>query len=246
MDSLGPLILVLPLAGGYTFLRACHYTQFRWDSQEWERNLFEATLAGTALFVAARLVAVELERHADFVRLRDAVHAGAPIPFIGTFVAAVAIALVVAFAVNLAIPRTEASRRVARRHGGELRVLLHDAAESGLPVSLTMENRKVYVGFVLHAPAPRDRETRLLPTVTGHREPDSLRVVFDTKYWDVYEDVLAREADPDAPELDVEDFGIVLPLERIRSANLFDDDTYRRHFEQRRGSKGDGREPAAG
>jgi hypothetical protein len=230
MGAIGPLLLLFSLAGGYAFLQLCHFTKHRWDALEWERNLFEAALAGGGLFVAVRLVIPMFERVRGFAQIREVVRAAVPYQFAASFVAALLLALALAGLVNLLIPQGQAIRRAVTRRGGELLILLQHAARHLLPVSLTMANRKVYVGFVLAPPSPKYPYTKIVPTVTGYRDHATLNVVFDTPYWPAYEDLERRRKAGETISVDMESFAIVLPIEQICSANQFDDDTYARYF----------------
>ena len=230
MGAIGPLLLLFSLAGGYAFLQRCHLTKHRWDALEWERNLFEAALVGGGLFVAVRLAIPSLERISRLVLIRDAIRAAVPFPFAASFLTALVFALLLAWLVNLRIPREQAIRRAVTRHGGELLILLQHAARHSLPVSLTMANRKVYVGLVLAPPSPKYPYTKIVPTVTGYRDQATLDVVFDTPYWPVYVDLDRRRKAGEVINVDMESFAIVLPVTQICSANQFDDDTYARYF----------------
>jgi hypothetical protein len=230
MGSVGPLLLLFSLAGGYAFLQLCHFTKYRWDALEWERNVFEAALVGGGLFVAVRLALPLLGRIPLLVSVRDAVHTAVPYPFAASFAGAFAVAVLLAGLINLYLPRALAVRRAVARRGGELLVLLQHAARHKLPVSLTMANRKVYVGFVFAPPSPKYPYTKIIPTVTGYRDEATLNVVLDTAYWPVYEDLDRRREAGEAIGVDVESFGIVLPIVQVCSANLFDEETYARYF----------------
>ena len=153
------------------------------------------------------------------------------LPFSGSFVAAVVLGLGGAKVSNAWWGAKSEIRRAIQDHGGDLRVFLHEAARNGVPVSLTMKNRKVYVGLVMRAPGLQEPSyVRLLPTVSGYREERTLRLVFSTPYEHVYEDLERRQAAGEKLAVDISSFVIILPLENIDSANQFDIDVYARHF----------------
>jgi len=230
MGSIGPLLLLFSVAGGYLFLQFCHFFKHRWDALEWERNLFESALFGMALFVLVRLAVLGLETQPLFVGLRDRIHLWLPFAYVGTFLLAIALALLVGALINWRWPRQRAIRRAVERHCGGLLTLLQDAAVRGLPVSLTMNNRKVYIGFIVAPPSPKYPYTKILPTVSGHRDTDTLSLSLDTPYWHVYEDLRQRILRGEVVGLGVPDFGIVLPISHVCSANLFDGGAYERYF----------------
>lgn len=231
MESIGPLIFLFSLAGGYLFLQVCFFFKHRWDALEWERNTFEAALVGAVLFVAMRAIEPVLVRLSWLVAIREWIRGVIPYPYSPTLVAALVCGLIIALVINRYIRREQAIRLAVRHHGGELLILLQEAGVIGAPVSITMANRKVYIGFVMTPPSPKYPYTKLLPTVSGHRREDSLNLVLDTPYWPVYEDLRRRQARGELLGVDPEDFGIVLPIADICSANLFDDDSYGRYFE---------------
>jgi hypothetical protein len=238
MGAVGPILLLFSLAGGYAFLQLCWLTRYRWETLEWERNLFEAGLVGGLLFIGARLLAAPLASLPALIVARDVVGHAMPFPYAASFAGALSLALLLAGVVNAFHRRDAAIRRAVDRRGGELLILLQDAARYGSPVSLTMANRKVYVGFIVAPPGPEYPYIRILPTISGYRESTSLRVTFDTAYWPVYEDLERRERRGEWVEADADRFAIVLPVEQICSANLFDDEIYRRYFESTVGDAG--------
>jgi hypothetical protein len=109
------------------------------------------------------------------------------------------------------------------------RVLL-DSLVQDIPVRITLVDRKVYVGFVLSAPDPTvpRRWLRVLPLVSGYRDPDDLRYTFTTFYEPVYEAFVGEPVDTEAAD---PRFQLALPADRIASIGLFDFETYE-HFQQ--------------
>ncbi len=229
-DAVQPLLLLFAVAGGYTFLQVCHVTKHRFDALEWDRNLFEATLTGGIFFVFARLIlslpVVDQRLHV----VRSLLHGVLPVPYVGSLLATLCCAVAVALVSNVFLRERRAVRWAVHKHGGELLRLLQDAAERAVPVSLTMANRKCYVGLVIAPPSIKYPQTRILPTISGHRASEDMTLIFDTVYWKAYEDIASRAARGEPIAVDVEDFGIVLPVEQIVSANIFDNESYERYF----------------
>ena len=71
MSDLAPSVLLFSIAGGYAFLQLWPQTRHRWDALEWERNFFEATIAGSILFLVTRTIVFFLERSHVFCQARD-------------------------------------------------------------------------------------------------------------------------------------------------------------------------------
>lgn len=228
MSDLGA-VLIFPIVG-YLFLQSCKLTQYRWHSLEWERNLFEATLWGAAYCLVARLVVWIGRNLPPWIGAREALHSFAPVPYLGTVLVAVVLALWIARWVDGFVPQDRAIRLAIDRYFGELFQLLFRAQEEESLVSITTASRKVYVGRVIVTPSLllRDPQTRIVPVVSGYRASEQLDVVFTTSYEEIYRDLAANPGDRAAGS-----FGIVIPVHSIVSANRFDPEVYSRYFAQR-------------
>ena len=111
-----------------------------------------------------------------------------------------------------------AQRSAVARHGNELLKLLHSASDQERAVSITLDNRKVYVGMVSEAPnlEPHDRFVALIPLYSGYRSNDTLELTFTVDYLKHYLD----------QSLDWADFIVVLPLDNVRTISFFDHNVY--------------------
>jgi hypothetical protein len=235
LDAIVPVLLLFSLAGGYFFQNWCYATKFRAEGHEWEQNLFEAAIIGCVLFVFTRIFSVPF--------LSD--NLPQPIlcwwtdksklillPHIGSVFLSLITSCLAAELVNFFFPARWSARMAVQRQGDELLQLLDAAGESGYPVSLTMNTRKVYIGFVMSAPKLDYTYVRILPTLSGHRDEAALKLVFDTEYFKVYEALEKRRERGDNDVIDDERFCIILPITDICSANLFDDEVYMRYFQK--------------
>lgn len=118
--------------------------------------------------------------------------------------------------------------------------MLQKSIRAEMPVAVTMDSRKVYVGYVLETPDP-ERETkaiRLLPLASGYRKQETLELKLTTDYDWIFKQALAPDDSQDGdtefasdpqddrhdsdPIHDPSDFEIVLPMNRVHSINLFD------------------------
>lgn len=109
--------------------------------------------------------------------------------------------------------------------GTHLEKILFDAQKNVHLVSVTLKNRKVYVGYVISAGVStfrpdNDRVTylSLLPVLSGFREESNLSVSFTTEYYEMWtdEDLLKETG------LSPQDFVMILPESEIASLNKFD------------------------
>jgi len=215
-------LLLLPLIGGFLFVHLTHFFRFAAQRLDGYRLLFQSAIAGICLSAVARLMDL----------LVDLSPLGVPAhrlwiwfsPFNYSAVSALALLLGPAFALllNLCISKERAKDIEIRRHGNSFTQLLHRAQKEKLLLSITLDSRKWYVGWVAESPNldPQEFYFRILPFISGYRDKDTLqtfRVVF-------YQDVL-RETD-----LEPEQFYITLPLKDVKIAGLFNDGVYNDFF----------------
>ena len=208
-------LLILPLFGGFLLVHLFHFSRFRSQQLEGYRLLFWSGVSGSCLLALARLltysvVAAGLFKFSWVLRW----HAFFPVDFSGTGVTALALGVILPLAGNLCMGRQRAQDLAVRRYGGSLSRLLHAATMREFPVSVTLENRKTYVGFVIGAPNldPNDQYVQILPLLSGYRDKDDLRLRFTDNYSEVYE----------SGRVDPSDFIVVLRVENIRMASFYD------------------------
>jgi hypothetical protein len=144
-----------------------------------------------------------------------------PVPFAGTALAAFFLAFLLA---ELSIRIMHVGRVngwVIRNFAGELTKLLYDSMLQIKPVSLTLDCRKFYIGFVQEIPSldPSKAFVRLLPIVSGYRHDKTMRFKFTTDYTKAL-----------AASKDVNDYVLTIPLSTVKIANLFDPNTHQQFF----------------
>lgn len=122
--------------------------------------------------------------------------------------------------------RSDALARTVKRWGTDLDRLLHEAslrATSAVPVMISLDNRKVYVGLVARSPdlRPGNQFFELLPIMSGYRDDTDLRVHFVT-FYPIHRVDLSLALAPD--------LFTTFPVESVRSAHFFDTSLYQSHF----------------
>ncbi|HWQ52394.1 MAG TPA: hypothetical protein VN442_01830 [Bryobacteraceae bacterium] len=116
-----------------------------------------------------------------------------------------------------------------RLHGNGLTRLFHEAGTFGTLVSVTMTNRKWYVGYVAEAVnlEPKESCFRLLPVISGYRDKDSLKFRREVYYRPVYEKVTGQKQS-------IGRFVVTLSLKDVQDAREFDEAIYEDHFSKPR------------
>jgi hypothetical protein len=215
-------LLLLPLLGGFLFFHLTHFFRFGAQRLDGYRLLLQSAIAGTCLSILARLLVLGIL----FSPARDTI-AGlwstfSPFSYSGTSALSLLLGPLLAFVINLIVDRDKAKDLEIRRHGNALLQLLHRAQRGQRLISVTLDSRKWYVGWVAESPNldPQELYFRLLPFISGYRDKDSLetyRTVF-------YQDVLA------SGQFSSSDFVITIPLKDIKIAGFFNEDVYNEYF----------------
>mgnify|MGYP003149222041 FL=1 len=104
-----------------------------------------------------------------------------------------------------------------------------------LPIAITLENRKVYVGLVARSAEPQHDSAHitLLPLFSGHRDEHDLAMKLTNTYTEVF-DVISDATETDV-EIDIEslkNFYLIAPLDRIDIAHVFNYELYERISDQ--------------
>lgn len=228
------LILLLPLVGGYIFASRWLITSYSVAREDGHRLYFRAAFYGAFTFAVALLLRFILlgysESYVDVELsitsyLRHFLKTPTDSGQVDTLLISI-YALIVGSALwvplNQIFFRPLSIRRLILNWAVEdddFEKLIQSAAQRSMPVCVTMDNRKVYVGFVSVTMNPkRERKAlTILPLMSGSRDSESGKIVFTTFYNKIYD-----ELDGHFPHLVLKDFELVLPTDRINSSNLFD------------------------
>ena len=148
-----------------------------------------------------------------------------PRPYSGTTLGAFGLAVAAAEATRLLLNTTRVNTWVISNFTSEMVKLLSRAMLEVRPVSISLDNRKVYVGFIQAIPSldPSRGFVRILPVISGYRDDKTLTMVFTTDYTEMLSQASV-----------VDDFVIVLPISSIKTLNFFDPTTHERFFGPRK------------
>jgi len=140
-------LLLLPLLAGYWFVHFCHYFKFRAQQLDGYRLLIHSSLAGVSFFAIARLITWTFWYYDSLHWVRTIWYEIAPIQFAGTAAVSLIIGLIAPFLINVFIDRPKAKALALARSTDELAKLMDSALNRDLPVAVTLDNRKFYVGY---------------------------------------------------------------------------------------------------
>jgi hypothetical protein len=242
-------LLVLPFLAGFLFTHISHGRRFRAQRLDGYRLIIESAAAGFFLLVLARICVVLFRLVPGSQHVYATWDWAIGIRYLGTGCCSIILGVLLPWLGNhrMTLQQIRALRRrlplhswllwirAADRanleraidheialHGNALIRLLHNALKSNRMISITLENRKWYVGYVAESLNldPQESYFRLLPIMSGYRDRDDLRTVPLIYYPDVYAKT----------KVDKEEFKITIPFKDIKGASLFDEELYEQHF----------------
>jgi hypothetical protein len=216
-------VLILPLLGGYIFTSCWNPTRFSASRYSGQRLLLHAAVAGLVWLTVAFLLTILLApRTAGFSEWWSQL---VPFEYAGTSLLSFLLGAVAWAPANLFFDRDQYAARAVEMRGDFLEILLDKALEETEQIMVTLSNGKVYVGFVTSNVDPSfDRKyMRMMPMLSGYRDEHTKDFVITNDYARVYQELITEES----PELENADrFQLVIPVQEIMSASLFDPDVY--------------------
>jgi len=231
--------LIVPLIAGYMFANRWFLSKFRIGRSNGYALYFSAATHGAALLFLATLSVLAANKFFPIVfsgisSLTTQLGLSPKSPELHSRLLAVLILTLVfgrfggAF-MNLFLSRHEAYKKVIANSDFERLVLR--AIERSLPMLVTLDNGKVYVGYAIRTidPTAETKELRILPVFSGFRSPETGDVTFTTNYSKVLMEVSKGDEEDDSEVGDCElshltagDFEVVIPVSRIVTSTLYD------------------------
>ncbi len=223
-------LLLLPLLGGYLFLRQCKRTRYFAARLDGYLLLLNASVAGVVLLFAAHVLLLLIRPAIRSFGIAAWWHDTIPFDHAAVSILAFCIGAVAWMPVNLIAEWRDDTEmmRAARAKDDPLEVFLRKAMLAGKRVLVTLKSKRVYEGMIVHIPLPgRDVDSiRLVRFQTGYRN-EQHGVHFTIDYREMLS-VLLYQFDqddgllsPPAVAIDLEDMVIVIRGSEIESVSLF-------------------------
>lgn len=233
--------LIIPLIAGYAFADSWHGARYRIARSTGYSLYFSAALYGVALLVMGGLLLLLLVgSEAGFLRYLHTVlgffKVSAAPAAMEVYMAAVLLltlflGLFGGHALNLFPGSSKYFLRKAIENSDFERLVLR-AIERSLPMLVTLDNGKVYVGYVIRTidPLADEKELRILPVFSGFRSKETGTVAFHTNYSGVLRQLVrnarnqeaADDEDQPLSHLNIGDFEVVIPVSKIVTSTLYD------------------------
>ena len=229
--------------GGLIFCSHWNVTRWRVAREDGHRLYFRAVLFGAILFALVAMIRPQVENYfpsyvsaitsvKDYIKpmAKEEKSASAVADLTVTCFLAMLAGWPLAVLLNIVCRKNYWLRRAINKD--ELEAFLLKSADRQNPIAVTMDDGKVYVGFLVKGfdPAIGRKCILLLPLMSGYRDEKTHKVNFTTFYTALYgEQGPSDHTEPlPAPlgHLTAEDFITVLPADRIVSYRLFDAPAY--------------------
>jgi hypothetical protein len=219
-------LLVLALIAGFCFIHSCYRFKYRAQILDGYRLLFHCSVAGAIILAVSRALVCFLKLFSLFWKYRPLWNSYGDVPYLGTFMLSIPVGIFSAMVWNLFVTHEQGRESAVETDGDSLMSLMQKALKEERMLSITLESRKWYAGYLVAAPdlRPSEKYFSLLPVLSGYRDKDTLEARRTLRYDQVYERIAGDGG------ISPEDFVITLPLASVRTANLFDLAVYQDHF----------------
>lgn len=223
MDLGIPINILFIVAGGYYFSTQCYLLKYRVLRESGHRLYLSAATCGSALFLIVFLV-YKIHQYVWFDCLEFPlvyrIENERDIFSLSTFLLGILLVLIINKHDDI---KEKSLIRVWSKN--DIDSICSEAITEFKPISITLENNKVYIGLVYDSLEPeKEGYLTILPLYSGYRAKETLELKLDKKYTSVYEliDSLERQrsSENDAELEKLKDFRIVIPRERIITLNI--------------------------
>jgi len=243
-------LLLLPLLGGFIFVRNWKRSRYYALRSQGEVLLFYSATAGTIFLIISTFLVFLLGPMLP--KIDSLWHQMAPYEHSGKAALAFILASTIWIPWNQFFDDEEEIDRVIQSRRDALELIFRTSMGENQLVALTVKNGKVYVGYIVSNvnPAFPMESLGLIPMMSGYRDPTNKRFVFTTQYTDVYdrifeevtERVKAEAAEVKVTGRELEDwiedeidketvhFKLAIPIGEIESASIFRMDIYKKYF----------------
>ena len=215
-------LLLLPLLGGFLFFYSAHLLRFQAQRLEGYKLLLQSAIAGVVLSFIARLIILAAGATSFGAWLVSRWSVFSPFSFSAESALSMILGPLAALILNVFIDRDQAKEIEVRRNAHGLTRLFYQAAEEHFLISVTLDSRKWYVGWVVETAGlmPQQKYFRLLPYMSGYRDNGTLET-FRTTF---YEELLAT------PGLNADELVVTLPIDSVKMAGRFNEKFYNEYF----------------
>ncbi|KXJ98578.1 MAG: hypothetical protein UZ17_ACD001002647 [Acidobacteria bacterium OLB17] len=181
-------LLLLPLLGGYIFVRFWNHTKIHILRSDKDRLLIRASIAGLFSLIIAFILATFVQETWPCVEGEYCVYTWwahhVPFEYSGISLLSFIIPSLAWLPMNWFWTLESEIDRAIDEDGDPLEIALKKSKDQGLQLAFTLEDQKVYVGIVTHVfnPATPTTHIAILPLQSGYRDPRTKRMHLKVNY----------------------------------------------------------------
>jgi len=212
-------ILLLPLLGGFLFIKNTNYYRFRAIRYNNQELLLFSAVAGLCGLVPAYLFTILMT--ALFPSFVEEWQSTVAFSYLGTGLLAFSILIIAILFERWYHDEEDMITGIIKEENDAMESIYLKSLQSQKLLSLTLRNNKVYVGFIsqhFFTPYQPLQSVKIIPVVSGWRNKKHLQVSFET----VYDPIVNFVDKSEFINLDINDFEIGIPISEIVSVNVFD------------------------
>ncbi len=228
-------LILFSILPGYWFLTRWYFTKYNIVRDSGYHVLFQSMVAGLVIFIAATaLVTIGEKAGIELFRsgwLPSDYQQRLSGDYVSTLMISILIALVAPEIWNHFLDQEKATKRSAERSNDVMKLLMIQSIEQAVPVELTLNSDKCYIGLILKSDITRRQEPEiaLVPILSGYRHSTTRELVITTNYSPIIKDF----ADMDRKKYRYDDFRVIVRMCEITTARLFHPEVYET-FQNRR------------
>ncbi|MDZ7720996.1 MAG: hypothetical protein U5K72_19405 [Balneolaceae bacterium] len=223
-------IFLIPVLGGFIFVKYSYLTRFRAIRDNGYVILFKSAIFGYFFFgigfVFWRAAILDNNTNPRIYEWLNDLHAFFLNPEIVPALISLLIAGFVLVALNWAIDEDEMKKVVIRRDDDALEMTILKVFEEEKNLLVTLNNGKVYIGKVTDTYFRINDEIRSVlinPLSSGFRDPSDHKIKLNTYYGTIYKQILEN---PDNFDTKISDFSVAIRYDNIVTVSPFDPNVY--------------------
>ena len=224
--------LLIPILGGFLFIKYCQLTKYRAVRDNGYVILFKSAICGFFFygisFIFWRAAILDGDVNPKIPEWLDTLNhfLGSP-ELVPSLFSLVLIAIAVS-AINFIVDDDMMKRKVIKEDDDSLELTIQKAFDEEKFLQVTLDTRKVYIGKVTDTYFRVNDEIRsiqLNPLASGYRDEANQKIVLTTYYGQIYEQILEN---PESFDVKISDFSVAIRYYHIISVSPFDPETYSR------------------
>ncbi|WP_409029261.1 hypothetical protein [Gracilimonas sediminicola] len=218
--------LLIPVLGGFLFIKYFYFTRFRAIRDNGYVILFKSSIVGLSFYAIAlfllRIIEIDEEINPKITNSINWANDFLVNPELLPIIISLLLMALSVFALNWILDEDEMKKRVINQDDDSLEVTILKGYEEEKSLLVTLDNGKVYVGKVTDTYFRINDEIRsilLNPLASGFRESDTQKINLNTYYGYIYEQIIDN---PEMFDVRISDFSVAIRYDHIVSVSPFD------------------------